>query len=260
MTNKIDKRFRLLKGILENSCPDRFTMSGDKGRALDCFVVYYNLGEPEEFLLKRVDNEGIHGLKWKNEKFEIEAVIDPIGVDYESLQIEHYWHGNTIRFNGISDYNRHQITKYIYVKLWIYNKFHIIRKYLFHKRKLASPSRMKLLSAVMNLSLDNPNRHLSRSDITLSYFGRRYYGHPQMTKFMEMIKLLLESLIESNDLAKQGDRYILQGKALATLQEYESTLKKEKYLSRIQFGMFLFTFVMAVTGIVQLYGKYFNWW
>ena len=81
-----------------------------------------------------------------------------------------------------------------------------------------------------------------------------------MTKFMEMIKLLLESLIESNDIAKQGDRYMLRGKALATLQEYESTLQKEKYLSRIQFGMFLFTFVIAVTGIVQLYGKYLNWW
>ena len=260
MMRKISKKLRLLQGILEKSCPDRFAMSGEEGRALDCFVVYYNLGEAEEFLFKSMDSEGVHGLKWKEAKFEIETVLDPGEIDYQGLQIEHYWHGNTIKFNGISDYNWHRITKYIYVKLWIYNTFHNIRKYFFYKRKLATPSRMKLLSSIMNLSLEDPNRHLSRRDITFSYLDRRDFSHPQMTKFMEMIKLLLESLIESNDIAKQGDRYMLRGKALATLQEYESTLQKEKYLSRIQFGMFLFTFVIAVTGIVQLYGKYLNWW
>lgn len=257
---KQTKQFQLLEGILAKSCPNRFTMSGEEGKALDCFVVYYNLGEPDEYLMKSVASNGINSLKWNEDKFEIESVIDPSTVDYENLQIEHYWHGNTIRFNGIRDYNRHRITRYVYIKLRIYNRFHSIRKYFFHKRKLATPSRMKLLSAVADLCLDNPNRHISRSDITLSYFGRRYYGHPQMTRFMEMIKLLLESLVESSDIAKQGDRYLIRGKALATLQEYEANIKKERYLSRIQFGMFLFTFVIAITGIVQLYGRYVNWW
>ncbi len=52
-------------------------------------------------------------------------------------------------------------------------------------------------------------------------YGRLWYKHIRNESFQYKVTLLMESLALSGELAEERGRYIVQGKAITTLVEYE---------------------------------------
>jgi hypothetical protein len=88
-------------------------------------------------------------------------------------------------------------------------------------------------------------------------YSMRLFLHPSWEAQSRKMKLYLDSLVQSGDIEKVNDEFVVTGKALNTLERYEEEEQRHTEAVKLQRRMFwiavialLFTIVQA--GIVRL--------
>jgi len=243
----------LLQEILKHSCPERFTVSGEEGKKLDCFVVYCNWND-EESILKGHQNGFFQGLNVNSDtkKYDIPIEMSSSDIENSELTIQHYWHGNTISFDSLKDFRFHRLTKLVYLKLTILTIIHKITSFFYRRTKMVAPDRMALLQIILHLSLKKQMGRVPKTEIIATTLGKRWSSHPNGMEEFKKLRLIFDSLVVSNDITGGGDAYQPTGKALSTLQSYE--LEERRYNSqvRLQKWLVIATIVIAVSALKDL--------
>ena len=253
-----DKNELTLQGLLKKCCPERFTMSGEKGKKLDCFVVYCCVAE-QDIILKESKNSKFIGLaldpKLKRHtipvEFSFKDVKDSIVV------IQHYWRGNTISFDSINDYRFHKATKLIYLKTQLVNLRDNTKLFFYRRTLLVAPDRMALLQTIVDMSLKNHMNQVPKSEIERKLLGERWASHPKGLEEYKKLRLMYNSLVESNEITGGNDSYQPTGKALSTLQNYELEDMRYKSQVRLQWWLVFATIVLAISALIDV--GLFDW-
>lgn len=248
-----DKNELTLQGLLKKCCPERFTMSGEKGKKLDCFVVYCSVAE-QDIILKESKDSKFIGLaldpKLKRHTLPIELNFKE--VKDSIVVIQHYWHGNTISFDSINDYRFHKITKLIYLKTQLINLWDNTKLFFYRRRLLVAPERMALLKTILDMSMKNHMGQVPKGEIERKLLGERWASHPKGLEEYKKLRLLYDSLVESNDIIGGNDSYQPTGRALSTLQNYELEDMRYKSQVRLQWWLVLATIVLAASALIEV--------
>jgi hypothetical protein len=65
-------------------------------------------------------------------------------------------------------------------------------------------------------------------------YGKLWYKHIHNEEFQRKITLLLQSLVITDDLVVRDNRYFVQGKAIATIVEYEKDERRSNQQLKMQ--------------------------
>ena len=77
------------------------------------------------------------------------------------------------------------------------------------------------------------------------------FAHPEIDLVEEKLELYLTSLVESKDLSKVNDEYVVMPCAIITLEKYEEAERKHVELVRLQFALIVVTTLLVFVGLVQ---------
>lgn len=212
---------------LKNPAPDKIPLS-----APDCLEnnFYQALiiipGLNWKLLSQKKTEKGYEGFLWINDKNGCDATIPFNTLDelQWNLEITHYYQGYQFNYSSSAKF----IASYFISKHKIHKFFDHLAQSIYNKKTLIRSERMDLLNYLVEKTIDNPTYSTDNLYLGMHMHTNRWFHHPKRKEHQSHFRLILESLVESGDLKKQDNRYLVAGKALETLSEYESDQQKHQ--------------------------------
>jgi len=82
-------------------------------------------------------------------------------------------------------------------------------------------------------------------------YTMRWFLHPQGEQQQHRVEFYLNSLVETGELKHINHKYIVTGKTLSTIEEYEEQERKHTENVKMQWRMFWLTVAVATGTIIQ---------
>lgn len=242
-----------LKAALSKDKINPIPRSGPEGESVDCYSVYVT-DNNGSYLADYVDGNTLHVNEWNEETQTHDKSVELNLGNLKNLNFEiSHFHGLiTHTYKTPVDFLLHELTG-IYKVFSTYElaKYRI-PKYIFSKRKLRRPDRIKTLESIIKMTEDNHNKSFRSSEVLSLLYGNQAILHPQYPTLNQAMSLILASLDESGELKRMNAyEFLINGKALTTLEH----LREEKYREARAQGyaskMFWLTIVLALTASFQ---------
>ena len=251
--------FRAIDKALEKPAPGSIPVSGPRARENDFYAVHLvdNTGE-EQIWLKEKTEKGYEALVRKDNDSGDSTALSQEDIERAGygLRVEHYYKG--YQFNYSSP------LKFLLANACNWHRWVIFRdsysQKRFNRQPLIRAERMELLQYLVERSIQKPREKFDPLFLGMQLYSRKWFFHPGKDEHKEHLKLLLESFAESGDLKRDNGGYVLSGKALETLSNYE--LEKQKHrdnLATAKVGNNL-TWAIVIVGIIGVGAQVSIWW
>lgn len=241
----------LLKRLIAKACDSRIPRSGNKGKAVNCYVVALDRNESPYFVATEIDGDILTGLKWNGKSYADSATIRISELDSGMLNITHYYGLSEVTYDSIFSALWNYVTKIVYLKIHIYRHVDSTYQYFFNKRKLVTKKRMELLRLMMDDQLDRTHKGITSIDLMSLIYSTRLFLHPSWGMQQQKIDLYLESLVDSGELEKINQEYVVTGKAISTIEKYEEDERRHTEAVKLQKRMFWLTIIAVIFAVVQ---------
>lgn len=246
----------VLRALLSRPCENIIPRSGIKGSAVNCFVIAIDKVEQPYLLVHSLDGDEIGCLQWDGDQYSNERKLALTDFSPKDFHITHYYGLSEINFNGIFDYIINRATRWPYITIISVRILSRFDQYFFNKRKLISEKRIELLKLIVNATLDGRLEH-GPLDLMTTLYSIKWFSHPQGQEARAKLDIYLQCLEETGELRKQNQKYIITGKALRAIEDYEEQERKhtenvkiQRLSLRVALTIAALTFVQA--GLVRL--------
>ncbi len=218
---------------------------------MNCFVVAIDREEEPFLIVKSIENDCIVCLEWDGNSYSIACSFLVASFYPKEFCITHYYGLTDIYFTGILGYVLNRITLWPYVKSNTVRVLSYFDQYLFNKKKLISKERNALLKVLVNKALDgHPDHH--PVDLMTALYSSKWFSHPQGRHAQQRLTFYLESLVETGELRKMNQKYVVTGQALRAIEEYEEQERKHTENVKIQRQAFWVAVAVAALTLVQV--------
>lgn len=241
----------LLKRLIAKACESRIPRSGKEGGEVNCYVVALDHADSPYFVATEIDGDVITGIKWNGSSYADPATISISDIETGTLNITHYYGLSEVTYDSIYAAAWHYVTRLIYLKIRIYRYIDSTYQYFFNKRKLVTKKRMDLLRFMTDDQLDRTHNGITSLDLMEKIYSMRLFLHPSWEVQQSKMELYLESLIESGELRKVNNEYVVTGKAISTIEKYEEEERRHTEAVKLQKKMFWLTIIAVIFAIVQ---------
>ncbi|MCL7928767.1 hypothetical protein [Halomonas llamarensis] len=250
--------FRALNKALEKPAPQRFTTSWPGAQENDFYSVKLEDSDSNtRILIRNRRTTGYEALVWKGEQSRKEKNLPERDIDPAifNLRIEHYYQGYQFNYTDPS--------KFLLMDLI---RWHKIVKYrdrmsqsLYNKKRLVREERMELLRHLVERKIDNPRDEIYPLMLAVQKYSRKWLYHPDKDKHKAHLELVLDSFVESGELIKNGTNYVVTGKALDTLSEFELNVQRHQdQIKTAKVGNRL-TWAIVIVGVVGILSRAWMW-
>ncbi len=199
--------------------------------------------------------------KWDEtkERYEGQTTVPLEKIDAADLVVRHYYGLATIEYEGIGDLALGRLT------LWPYIRVHFARvadgavQFLFNRRKVVTKQTVEILNYMIESSThgDRKKEAFTLVEIMLGLYSDRWLRHPGLSSPHLRIEFHLNSLVDTGELKRSGnDGYVLTGKALRLVEEYEEQERKHKQGLWVQWSLVVVTLLLASLAAVQVWVSY----
>lgn len=237
--------------MIAKSCDSRIPRSGKKGEQVNCYVVALDNDDGPYFMATAIDGDVITGLKWNGSSYAEQAAVSLSDLDNGNLNITHYYGLSEITYDSIYSASWQYATKLIYLKIRIYRRLNLTFQYFFNKKKLVTKKRMDLLRLMMEDQLHRTHDGIGSINLLAKIYSNRLFLHPNWDELHQRIDLYLDSLVESGELKKINNEFVVTGKAIVTIEKYEEDERRHTEAVKLQKKMFWIAIVGAIFAIVQ---------
>jgi len=110
---------------------------------------------------------------------------------------------------------------------------------------------MELLQFLVDTHIGATHKGMDSFEIMTRLYSMRWVVHPESDAQYEKLKLYLDALEQNGDLSKVNGKYLVQGKAINTLDRYEEDERRHGEVVRTQRLIALLTFAIALFAMVQ---------
>lgn len=241
----------LLPSILNKPCPERIPRTGEKAQSIDCYVVAFDDGEIPYFVATSVLPNGLKGVKWSGSMYADEVELTWSELKVKDLRISHFYGTAEITYTSIYRYLWNKITKLIYFRIRSYRLIDNVDQYLFNKRELSTKQRIELLQFMLEDQLKRQHDGIDTIDLMTKLYSIKWVMHPTRKEQQKRLELYLDSLVESKDVEKINDRYVVTGRAITTVEKYVIEERKHLETVKLQKKMFWLTLILATMAIIQ---------
>lgn len=241
----------LLPRFISKACDSRIPRSGKEAEAVNCYVVTVDRNDEPYFVATGLEGEVMSGFKYDGESYADSANLNFSELENGNLNITHYYGLSEINYNSIYDAAWHYVTKIIYIKIKIYRHIDKTHQYFFNKRKFVTKKRMDLLRFMMDDQLDRTHDGIDSLSLITKLHSMRLFLHPSWELQHKKNELYLDSLVQSGELNKTNNEYVVTGKSISTIEKYEEEERRHTEAVKLQRKMFYLTIIAVIFAIVQ---------
>jgi len=237
--------------LINKACESRIPRSGKAGAQVNCYTTLIDHDNSPHFVATGYTKGKLTGLKWDGQSFATDYSIDISDIDKFNFQIVHYYGLSNIRYNSIYDFAWNYITKFVYIKIHLFRAISFISQYFFNFKKLVTKKRMELLQFMLNNQLDRDQDVISIIDLMTKLYTIKWILHPSGKDQQRKLEIYLDSLVESGEIRKVQNGYVVTGKAISTIERYEEEERRHVAAVKLQRKMIYLTLILVFVGLVQ---------
>ena len=241
----------LLPKILKVKTDHRIPRSGIEGKKVNCFGLHFDNEDSPYFLAEGITDCRIDGLKWSKSSYSEKGSLSIYELHNHKFKLTHFYGLYDVKFSSIHNYAFHYITKFIYIKLNIIRFIESTSQFFFNKKRLVTVKRMDLLQVMLNDQMDREHKGISIINLMTLLYTHKWLFHPERDSQRDLLKIYLDSLVESGELRVTNLQYEVTGKAISTLEKFEESEQRHVSSVKIQRRMFWLTIILVLIGIVQ---------
>ncbi|MDE9613083.1 hypothetical protein NFK58_12215 [Citrobacter portucalensis] len=209
-------------------------------RVYNYYGVYFSDVKQEKYQFVSLNGKNVVLEKWHAEQHAyVEKINLPLN-DLEKMNVEiiHWRKQGPLRFDSIFLFTISYFTRIAYVK----NMFARAKSRVFStfssSRELTGLDRIMLLQVLVNeyvhQSPQKTHTGVTCEEVIDLLYGTLWYKHIKNEDFRRKVFLLLQSLVITEEIKFNDEKYYIQGKAISTIVSWESEDKREKQQIRIQ--------------------------
>ncbi|WP_273960982.1 hypothetical protein [Enterobacter kobei] len=175
-------------------------------------------------------------------------------LDEMQAEIIHHCSFGSLHFDNILAFNFNRCTRFAYLKTFFSRVKGALISTFFTNEELKSRDQMTLLNLLVNEYIQQrPSRFNSGVkilEVIDMLYGKLWYKHIRNEEFRREVRLLLKSLVITNDLVFSDGRYYVQPQAMATLVEYEKNEYRIKLQDRMQRNLVRLMIVITASTVL----------
>ncbi|NCP62678.1 MAG: hypothetical protein GW748_05130 [Alphaproteobacteria bacterium] len=252
----------LLPKLLSHEVPKYIPRTGEKGKAVNLYVItLINKKGKEEHLIDSIDLKKnklfVRSLNEEKKEFSVENSIDVIGLKEYIFDFRHYL--------GLHEFNYRNIYYVFlsYIMSWdkLRVKFDVftnrLSNYYHNKKGTFTKGRMDILKSMLELQMTletsfyNKSNGVGKWELMSKIYTDRWILNPLRIEIRNKFELYLASLVSSGDITETDGYYVVEGKALKTLEEDEREERTHKDAKRGRNRIFWLTVIIAFSALVQ---------
>lgn len=238
---------RDLAWLLARAAPDLVARSGDKGRAVDAYVVEVFKDGAPSLLLRGMTGTTVQAHAWDGASYSAAEQVALQDIDPECLQVTHFAGLDELRFHGLRQFRRARRWRWPYWRLAVENGWQAATQWLFNKRSLQAQERVQVLRDVVDAVDDVTSAPgVDAFDLLSRRYGPRWAMHPAWKSHHARLQRLLVGLRETGELTVAAQRFLPTGLAYQRLEEIDAADRRHRENARTQF----FLAVLATIGVV----------
>jgi len=203
------------------------------------------------FMANDISGDKLTGLIWEGESFSVDATMTLEEAISNGLNITHFYGLSDITYTSIYSFAWNYITKLIYIRINLYRYIDATFQYFFNKRKLTTKRRMDLLRFMMDYQIDSEHKGIGIISLLSKIYSTRLFLHPSKDAQRDKLELYLDSLVNSGELRKVNNEYIVEGAAISTIEKYEEEERRHTEAVKLQRKMFWLTVVAVIFAFIQ---------
>jgi hypothetical protein len=166
------------------------------------------------------------------------------------VRITHYYGLSDVIYDGMFDFSFNYATRLPYLKIWLVLLINKLSQYFFNKKKFITKQRMDLLRLVVTQYLDG-KRKFNSFDLMDSLYSMKWILHPDGDLQRRKVDFYIKSLIDTGDIEQDRMEYVVTGRSLKTIENYEEQDRRHVANVRMQWIIIALTCAMAFSGLVQ---------
>ena len=241
----------ILPKLLSKKVGDRIPRSGAEGKKVNAYAIHLDLDGKPFMLVDGYEKEEIKGRKWVNDSYCVEKKIPVNEIDKYKFNLIHFYKLYDLPFTSIYRFAFHYFTRSIYLRIYIRELISSVNQYFFNKKKLVTIKRMQLLQTMLEYQLDSDKQGIHIILLMEKLYSTRWMYHPSGNSQKEILRLYLESLINSGEVIEKNNRYFVTGNAITTLERYEEEERRHIDSVKLQRKMISLTVMLVVVGLIQ---------
>ena len=243
---------------LEKPAPGSIPLSGPRARDNDFYATFLEFPSSAwKFLLASQTPCGYSGWLWEDEREGREATLLKAHLTEltPKLHIEHYFRGYQFDYQSPlgfllgTAFRRHRLA--------------IVRDHLsqqlYNRRQLARAERNDLLRYFVERTVQNPRASFTPVMLGIELHSRRWFYHPGREEHVAYLRLLMDSMVTTGDLAYDQGIYRVSHKAVATLSEYERDEQRHQDNVRTSRVSNRLTWAIVGVGILAILAQVVMW-
>lgn len=240
-----------LKRALARRCAPIIHRSGEKGKAENCFSVALDRDGHPFLLIESIEGDELVGLKWNGKKYEDPHKLPVHEIKNYQLRITHYYGLAEIVYTNILNFAWHRISGWVYAKVHYKQQAYKLSQFAFNRKKLLTKKRIELIQFMIEDQIQRDHKGISTLDLMTKLYSLHWVLHPDSKYQEEKLELYLDSLVNSGDLERVNGEYVVQGKAINTLEAYQEEERRHRESVRIQRRIVALTLFIAIFALVQ---------
>jgi hypothetical protein len=246
---------KVLEKIIKNKCGDSIPRSGKEGACVRCYSLSIFFSEQKQFLIDKLDKNAVYG-RWLDDDgrtFRIEGHIPFCDITARSLRVRHYYGYCEILYFGFWDYIFTGWSGLDKCKADVRNCCNWVVQFFYNKKPFVMKKRYEILHVLVDKHMNEDNFEFNEFSIMDMLHSNRWFEHPNAEKERRKLRLYLDSFVKSGEMTNESRsiQYRLTGKAIVSLDEYESSMRMHNDNVQLQWAMVLLSVLLFLAAIVQ---------
>ncbi|MGL1862752.1 MAG: hypothetical protein OCC46_09555 [Pseudodesulfovibrio sp.] len=204
--------------------------SGEEGKNINCYsIALYTEEEKPYLLLEGMDGGAgeVRAKEWNGRKFEIDKTVTLEHIREYTIKIRHYYGLGDVTYTGGEDYVYGKVFMLPYMQIHAAVIRYAVKNFLFMQKALTAKNRWGILKLM--LKEQQKRGHgigFDYTDALSLAHSHRWILHPNADEARNTMLLHLDSFVDSGELAYDGRKYVVQGRAVATIENREKERKR----------------------------------
>jgi hypothetical protein len=218
---------RAIDKALEKPAPDLIPLSVPRALENDfCSVTLQNDERNIRVLVRQRNGSRYNVLVWRGDGDGAEETWSKQDIeDFDfNLRIERYFQGYQF------SYRRPEA--FLFFEFLQWRKFIKIKdrvsQNIYNRRRLVREERIDLLQYIVERKIENPRDQIHPLMLAVDRYSRKWLYHPDKNRHKAHLQLVLDSFLDSGELRMNEQNYVVTGRALVTLAEYEVSVQRHK--------------------------------
>lgn len=243
---------RLLKWLAyaeANAVPDRIPRTGPAGEAVRGVSVLLKVGD-DLLLYRRLENGRVVCLSLDEEgHFGPEREISIHEAWLAKPRIDEYLGLVQLTFNDWESFALERRYRWGRIRIRILRLLRAARSNLDRYRKKTAVERYTVLNTVRSLRVGD--KQPTALDVASRLLGQFWADNVDAFDRLDQVEAMLDALEELGEVKKNGARYFVTGKGIASLSQYEEEERKHRESMKNQNAIRWLTVIMAIAALLQ---------